>query len=67
MHELNVGGLFTQLVFACPPADLNEVEIASIQLGPEISGKSAQKQGRNPSFREEGGRWPMQLDETAER
>ena len=42
MHELNVGGLFTQLVFACPPADLNEVEIASIQLGPEISGKSAQ-------------------------
>ena len=42
MHELNVGGLFTQLVFACPPSDLNQVEIASIQLGPEISGKSAQ-------------------------
>ena len=42
MHELNVGGLFTQLVFACPRADLNAVEIASIQLGPEISGKTAQ-------------------------
>lgn len=37
-----MGGLFTQLVFACPRADLNAVEIASIQLGPEISGKTAQ-------------------------
>ena len=39
-HELNVGGLLTQLVFACPPSE--PIEVVSIQLGPEISGKRAQ-------------------------
>ena len=37
MHELNVGGLLTQLVFACPPSE--PIEIVSIQLGPEVTGE----------------------------